>query len=510
MKALLGRQKPRSIPTTSDLLAGLSVTLVLIPQALAYAELAGLPPVHGLFAAAVPAIAAAFFASSPYLQTGPVALTSLLAFGVVSAHAEPGSIAYIAFMSFLALIVGLVRLTLGLFRLGEIVYLMSEPVLLGFTSAAGLLILASQLPTVFDVVPAQGGIVENALWTLARPWAWHAGSLFFAFLALVFIEGGRRLSPFFPGVLVAVIAGVALSTLTSYTGAVVGDISLVMPSLPVAQGLPWATLTQLLIGGTVIAVVGFAEVASISRHYATEERQRWSPNREFISQGMANLAAGLVSGFPVGGSFSRSAVNRQAGAKTRWSGAITGLLVLALLPLVGFLAPLPRAVLGAIVISAVIKLVRPLQLLRLRRYSRPQFAIALTTFVLVLSLEPRLDLALVMAVLLSMGVHLYREVRIELEGVYGAGTLHLTPRGVLWFGSAAKFEEKVLEVLASYPETKRLVLHFEGLGRIDLTGAFAITRLIGDAQAAGIQVEIKDVPPQAHKFVAPFWEEEAR
>lgn len=508
MSASIGRRKPRSVPTPNDLLAGLNVVLVLVPQALAYAELAGVPPVYGLYAAALPALAAAFFASSPYLQTGPTALMSLLAFGLVSVYAVPGSPEYIAFVGLLAIIVGLVRLVLGLLRLGEIVYLMSEPVLLSFTTAAGVLILASQVPTVLGVQPDGTGIIGSAMSVLLRPWDWHLPSLAFAVLALLIILAGKRLHPLFPGVLLAVVAGVLMSTFTEYSGAIVGMITLGMPTF--AYEVPREALAQLLLGGTVIAIVGFAEVASISRHYATEERQRWSPNREFVSQGLANLTAGFVGGFPVGGSFSRSAINRQAGARTRWSGAITGILVLAMLPFVNLLAPLPRAVLGAIIISAVFQLVRPQQLLRLRRFSRPQFAIALSTFVLVLALEPRLDLALVVAVLLSMGVHLFREVRIDLEGVYGAGTLHLTPRGVLWFGSAAKFEEKVLDVLASYPDTKRLVLHFEGLGRIDLTGAFAITRLIEDAQAAGIMVEIKDVPPQARKFVAPFWEEEVQ
>ena len=181
--------EPRPPPTRiggSDVLAGLSVALLLIPQSMAYAELAGLPPHIGLFAAILPPILASLVASSPYLQTGPVALTSILTLGGLTELAEPGSVDYMELAALLALIVGLTRLTLGLFRLGVVAYLMSEPVISGFTAAAAILILSSQLPKALGVEAPDGSVLEQAWWSLtspgnwtmirSRPWRWIEGS----------------------------------------------------------------------------------------------------------------------------------------------------------------------------------------------------------------------------------------------------------------------------------------------------------------------------------------------
>lgn len=492
----------------NDGLAGLGVTFVLLPQALAYAELAGMPPHHGLYAAALPAIAAAFFASSRYLQTGPTALTSLLTFGVLATFATPGEANYITLAGLLALVVGVVRILLGVLHLGEIAYLMSEPVLMGFTSAAGVLILASQLPTVAGVSAPSNDVLAAAFWALTHPGEWDLVALLIGGLALALMQLGQRIHPLFPGVLIAVVLGVLYSRFVGFDGPVLGNVPSGFPQI--SFDFPWQALPQLLIAGAVIAIVGFAEAASISRNYATEDRDHWSPNREFVSQGVANVAAALVNAFPVGGSFSRSAINRQAGATSRWSGAVTGVAVLATLPLVGWLEPLPRTVLGAIIIGAVTGLIQPKPLFRLWRYSRPQFAIAVVTFALSLLLAPRIDWAIITGVTLALGVHLWREIRLDLGSRYDPDTftLHLSPRGVLWFASASRLEEDMLRVLADFPEAQTLVMHFEGLGRIDISGAFVLARFLGDARTAGLEVELKDVPPQSRRFVEPLLEPE--
>ncbi|MDZ7706012.1 MAG: SulP family inorganic anion transporter [Trueperaceae bacterium] len=492
----------------SDAVAGLGVTFVLLPQALAYAELAGMPPHHGLYAAALPAIVAAFFASSRYLQTGPTALTSLLTFGVLATFATPGEANYITLAGLLALIVGVVRIVLGVLRLGEIAYLMSEPVVMGFTSAAGVLILASQLPTVTGVSAPSGDVIAAALWTLSHPNEWSVIAILLGAGTLALMQLSVRIHPLFPGVLVAVVLGVVYSRFVGFDGPVLGAVPGGFPQ--VSFDFPWQALPQLFVAGTVIAIVGFAEAASISRNYATEDRDHWSPNREFVSQGMANVASALVNGFPVGGSFSRSAINRQAGSTSRWSGAITGVMVLAALPLVGWLEPLPRTILGAIIIGAVTSLIQPKPLLRLWRYSRPQFAVAVVTFGLSILLAPRVDWAIITGVMLALGVHLWREISLDLDSRYDPQTftLHLTPRGVLWFASASKLEEDMLRVLADFPEAQTLVMHFEGLGRIDISGAFVLARFLGDTRDAGLKVELKDVPPQSRRFVEPLLEPE--
>lgn len=488
-----------------DLIAGFSVAVVLIPQALAYAELAGLPAYVGLYAAALPPLAASFFASSRYLQTGPVAMTALLTFGALSPLATAGSPEWVKLAALLALLVGVARVALGLARAGVFAYFMSQPILLGFTSAAAILIMASQLPTALGVQPEGEGLLARAWWAVVHPGNWDFAAMALAVVTVVLVLGGRKLYKLFPGVLVAVVVGLIYSVLTDYGGSTVGDI----PSgfLPFSLDLPWAELPSLLVSGMVIALVGFAEPTSIARMFATQDRERWSPSRELISQGVANLAAGVSGGFPVGGSFGRSSIARLAGARSRWAGAITGLTVLAFLPVAGILAPLPRAVLAAIVISAVYQLVQLVELYRIGRVSLPQALIAWVTFAATLTLAPRIELGVVIGVGLGVAVHLWRElvVRVDADSVDGA--LRLMPRGVLFYASAPPLYEALVDQLAANPEADRLVIDLRKLGRIDYTGALAIKQVVEEARRAGLDVEVVGVPAQTRETLPPIWEE---
>jgi SulP family sulfate permease len=450
-----------------------------------------MPPYRGLYAAALPPIAAALFASSPYLQTGPVAVTSLLAFGALSALAPPGSGEYVRLGILLALVVGAARLAVGLLRAGVIAYLISQPLLLGFMPAAAILIVASQLPTALGASPDGDGILERAGWTAAHPGSWEAASLLLAVGVLALMLGGRLLHRLFPSVLVAVGAGIAYSLVAGYEGSTVGSIPGSLP--PLSLDLPLGELPRLVLPGIVIALVGFVEPSSIARTFAALERQPWDANREFVSQGAANVAAGITGGFPVGGSFSRSALNRMAGARTRWSGAVTGLAVLAFLPFASSLASLPQAVLGAIVIGAVAGLIRPLPILRLARFSRPQFGVAVATFGLTLALAPHVEQAVIIGIGLAVAAHLFRELSLEVPSWTEGETLHLRPRGVLWFGSAARLEDVFLGLLGEHPESRRLVVHLDGVGRIDTTAALALRALLREAREAGLTVELADV-----------------
>jgi len=384
--------------------------MVLIPQSMAYAELAGLPPHLGLFASALPPILAAFFASSPYLQTGPVALTSLLTFGALASLADPGSADYVALAALLALVVGVTRLLLGLFRLGVVTYLMRDPGVAGFTSAATILILASQLPKALGTATPAGGVLWRAGWSLGHPVAWETASVAIAAATVLLVLAGRRVvHRMFPGALIAVGGGVIVSRLTDYSGPVVGDVPTGLPVL--SLDLPWGSTGSLLVGGILIALVGFAEPASIARVFAEEDRQRWSASREFVSQGVANVAAAVSGSFPVGGSFSRSSLNRLAGARTRWSGMVTGITVLAFLPFADVLAPLPRATLGGVVIAAVIGLVKPGRLLRMARISPADAVVAWITFCATLALSPRVEQGVLVGILVSLAVGLRRRRR---------------------------------------------------------------------------------------------------
>lgn len=484
----------------------MSVALVLVPQSLAYAQLAGMPAYRGLYAAALPPIAAALFASSPYLQTGPVALTSLLAFGVLSALATPGSDEYVRLGILLALIVGAVRLGVGILNAGVIAYLISRPLLLGFIPAAAVLIIATQLPAALGTSPDSDGILESAFWAIVHPSSWTATAVVLAGTVLLLMVAGRLVHRLFPSVLLAVAIGIAYSRLSDYEGATVGSVPHSLP--PLSVNLPWGDLPALLVGGIVISLVGFIEPSSIARTFATQERRPWDANREFLGQGAANVAAGLTGGFPVGGSFSRSALNRASGAKTRWSGAITGLAVLLFVPFAGSLSSLPIAVLAAIVIGSVAALVRPFPILRLARFSRPQFGVALATFVLTLLLAPRVDQAVLIAIGLAVATHLWRELSLEVPSWTEAETLHLRPRGVLWFGSAARLEEVFVELLGTHPESRQLVIHLDGVGRIDTTAALSLRSLVQDARDAGLTTEFADVRPRWRRLVEDVIERE--
>lgn len=482
-----------------DLMAGVTVALVLVPQSLAYAELAGLPAVRGLYAAAAACLAAAFFASSPYLQTGPVALTAILTLGSLGHLARPGSERYIGLAALLALVVGVVRLGLGILRLGGFAYMMSQPVVIGFSTGAALVILATQLPTALGTRP-DGGIFSSAFSALAHPDRWDVASLVLAVATLVVMFGGRRVHPLFPGVLLAMVAATAWSALVNYDGPTLGQVHGGLP--PATLDLPYGELPDLVIPGMIIAVVGFAEAISIARRYATMERQVWDPSQELIGQGMANLAAGACGGFPVGGSFSRTALNHLAGARSRWSGAVTGGVVALLVPFTSVLSALPRAVLAAVVIGAVRSLVQLRPFAELRRYSRAQFYIALVTFVLTLALAPQVGQAVLVGILLAVAVHLRREIMISVPSWTEGDAVHLQPKGVLYFGSVASLERTFMSTLHDHPGVGRLVVHLDGLGRVDVTGALALCSLLAEAEEAGLSACVVDIPPQAAKIVA--------
>jgi len=404
----------KSVPLTSppsragiaDLLAGLSVALVLIPQSMAYAKLAGLPPHIGLFASTLPLIAAALCASSPYLQTGPVAMTSLLTLGALTGLAQPESADYLALAALLALVVGVTRLLLGVLRLGLVTYLMTDPVVTGFTSAAAILITCSQLPKALGVPAPDGGVLWRAGWSLGHPGDWEFMAILLAAVTMALVLRGRRIHRFFPGALVAMTGGILCTEVMGYGGPTVGEVPTGLPTL--GLDLPWDQLGSVVVAGVVIALVGFAEAASISRVFATEERQRWSADREFISQGLANVAGAVAGAFPVGGSFSRSSLNRLAGARTRWSGLVTGIVVLAFLPFADVLETLPRAVLGGVVIAAVLGLIQPRKLFGLARASTGDGVVALGTFAATLAMAPRVDHAVLVGIMLALAVRARR------------------------------------------------------------------------------------------------------
>jgi SulP family sulfate permease len=366
--------------------------------------------------------------------------------------------------------------------------------LLGFVPAAAILIIASQLPIALGTEPPEGGVLRQAGWAAGHPGDWRLAAIALSVIVAAFLLVGPRLHPLFPMVLLVVVASLVYSELAGYGGATVGSISAGFP--PFSLHLPWSELPSLLVPGAVIALLGFAEAATIARTYAALERKPWDPNREFVGQGMANVAAAVSGGFPVGASFSRSALNRLAGARTSFSAIVTGVAVLAFIPAASVLSSLPRAVLAAIVIVAVAGLVKIRPLVRLWQLSKPQFLVGIVTFGLTLGLAPHIERAVIVGVVLSVAVHLWRELRLEVFAWREEETLHLRPRGVLYFGTERRIEDAFLRLLSEHPDATRLSVHLDGLGRIDLTGALALRAVLQDAREAGLEVEVVDVRPR--------------
>ena len=483
-----------------DIVAGLSVALLIIPQSMAYAELAGLPSIHGLFASAIPLLAAGLFASCPYLQSGPVALSALLTHGALVTITTPGTGEYAGAAALLALVVGAARLAIAAVRAGKVIYLMSQPVVRGFTSGAAILILLSQFPSTLGLSGSgESGLVGNTIRVLASPGEWSFVALTLTVLTVLVTLWARTIHPLFPGALVAVIGGVAFSLVFGYSGPTVGDIPGSLP--PISLALPWGLLPALVAPGAVIALVGFAETTAIARSFVSQDRAHWSPDREFLAQGAANLVSGVCGGMPVDGSLSRSSLNHLSGAGSRWSGAVTGVAVVLFLPFAGALSALPKAVLAGIVIAAVGGLVRPKLLRAVWAVSAIQAVVLWLTLLLCLLMAPRIDEALMLGILVSLAIHVWRERRAGFHSWIDGPVLHLEVTGILWFASAPRLEEALISRLTDAGTFSEVVLHLEGLGRIDLTGALVLRHVMEETHALGIPSSLEGVPSHARGLI---------
>ena len=278
---------------------------------------------------------------------------------------------------------------------------MTDSVILGFTNGAAVLIVFSQLPKSLGVDNAEGGVLKAGWEALVHPDLWQLDAVLFSLATIFVIFGGRLFHRLFPGVLVAVISGIIISEVTNYQGSVVGELTGGFISLKFQ--FDWSSFVDLLLPATVIAIVGFAEPTAIARTFSKEDGSIWNPNKEFVSQGVANLVSALSNAFPVGGSFGRSSLNKFAGAETPWAGAITGAFVLAVLPLTPLLSELPSAILGATVIGAVFRLIKPKEFfaLSVKKRGLDQALIAIGTFIATLITAPRIDRGVILGLLLS-------------------------------------------------------------------------------------------------------------
>ena len=494
----------------ADIVAGITVALVLTPQSMAYAQLAGLPPHYGLYAALWPPIIAALFGSSHQLTTGPVAVVSLMTATALEPLASTGSDGFLAYAILLALLIGLFQLGLGLLRLGVLVDLLSHPVVLGFTNAAALIIASSQLGKIFGVNVANGEQHYETIWNtlIAAQTETHMLTLAMALLALAIMVALLKYAPKIPSVLVAVSITTLISALTGFAeagGQVVGAIPAGLPSFSLPT-VDWEVMGQLLSSAVVIALVGFMEAISIAKAMATKTRQRLNANQELIGQGLGNITSGLFSGYPVSGSFSRSAVNINAGAVTGFSSIVAGLAVAAtLLWLTPFLYHLPQATLAVVIVMAVVRLIKVGPFFHIWKVQRHDGIVALITFALTLVLAPHLDYGIMAGVGLSLVLFLYRTMRPRFSTLsrYSDGTLRdvtiydlptseqisiIRYDGALYFANAGFFEDQVLAVEAANPKLRFIIIDGGGITQIDATGEEVLHHLIRRLHDAGIEV----------------------
>ena len=496
--------RPDAALLRSEALAGLTVGLMVIPQCVAYATLAGMPLVTGIYASMLPALIAVLFSASTRLSVGPTALSCLLVSASLTGLAEPGSAQWINLAVWLALLSGLAQVGLGFVRFGWLLNLVSAPVLTAFTQAAGVLIIGSQLPALLGW---QGDWADM----LAAPRV-HGASAAFGLASLALLVLVRRWRPAFPSVLLIVLASAGLSAALGFEasgGAVVGNLPSGLPTLQLPHWPGWATLGQLLLPTLIITLVSFLETASSAKVDSERAGKRWDQDQDLIGQGLGKVAAGLSGAFPTSSSFSRSALNLYAGAQTGWATVASVVVVLvALLLFTPVLRLVPGPVLSAIVVAAVLGLIQPRALVRLWRISRAEASIAGTTFAITLLAAPRLYWGVLAGVLMALSHFLYQRLhpRIIEVGRHPDGSLRdrhlwqlppLAPHlyalrmdAALDFATANRFERAIIEHLAAHPGTQQICLLAQPINRIDVTGIEVVAKLCAQLQRQNITLHI--------------------
>jgi len=490
-----------------DVLAGITVALVMIPQALAYAKLAGLPPEVGLYAALVPTVIAALFGSCGQLSSGPVALTSLLvgASIVPRAAGDPSQLLMLALL--LALLSGLIQLALGVLRLGWLLNLLSVPVLMGFVNAAALIICLTQIPPLFGLSMAQTGpLLVDFAHALSAQQTLHLPSMVFGLGALAGLVLLKQCAPRVPGVPLIVVATTALSALLGFQaggGEVVGPIpqSLPVPSLP---SFRLERVIALLPAAFVVAMVSFMEAASSAKLISGRTRQAWNQDQELIGQGLGKIAAAFTSAMPVSASFSRSALNYASDARTGLSSLITaGIVLFALLYLTPLLWHLPKPVLAAVILHAVAGLLDFKVLTRAWRAKRDDGVSAIVTFGATLAFAPNIQSGIFTGLILTLALMVYRSMRprIALLGLHPDGSYrdlqrfglpHPHPQLVilrvdspLSFVTAAPFEDGMLRAARAQADVRIVLVSAGGINDIDATGLYTLAGLIERFHAQG-------------------------
>ena len=491
--ALAWRDRVTALTLRADLAAGLTGAVIVLPQAVAFATLAGMPPEYGLYGAMLPAVVGALWGSSWHLVSGPTNATSLMVFASLGALAVPLTPDYVRLVLTVNLMIGLIKLALGVARLGALVNFISITVIVGFTAGAALLIIGAQLRNFFGLDVVQQADFLGALSTFARhageidPWSALVGAV-----SLAAALAGKRLFPRIPHLLTGLVAGSAVAYLLAREGvahvATLGALPSAIPSLslPDFSAGTWRNLAPLALALTVI---GLAEAVSSARAVAAKSGQRLDGNQELIGQGLANVVGAFTSSYPTSGSFNRSGANYEAGAKTPLASVFAaGFLLLVLLFVAPLGAYLPLATMAALLFIVAWGLIDYQRIVEILRSGHGEMLVLVVTFLATLLVQ--LDFAILVGVLCSLLMYLNRTTHPAIHAVapdpssplrrFAAvrdGALAECPQlalervdGSLFFGAVEHVHEELESVRKARPERRNLLLIGSGINFIDIAG----------------------------------------
>ncbi|MDX2470521.1 MAG: SulP family inorganic anion transporter [SAR324 cluster bacterium] len=535
----------------ADFIAGITVALVLIPQSMAYAQLAGLPPIYGLYAALMPGLIGVLWGSSYHLGTGPVAMTSLLTMTTLLPFANGdvnfvGSERYIGLAILLAFIVGVVRLLVGVFKLTFFINFLSQPVVRGFINAGALIIASSQVGKIFGVKMHKSDVYIADIWDLLLrlPSEIHLPTLIIGGTSLVLLWGLKKYTPKIPSALVVVALGsLAVWFLNladprlinaDFVGFVAADqkfvnvIGIIPAGLPAFQApmFDFALILQILPGAFAVMFIGFMEVTSVTKAISPKSKQKVNLDQELIGQGLSAIAGSFSSCYPTSGSFSRTALNFSSGGKTGLSGVFVALFVLlSLLFLTPLLIFLPDAVLAAIIIMAVIGLIDFKAFKQAWRVHVYDGISGIVTFCAAILFAPNIVNGIVIGGLLALALHLFRtmsprvviksglesDLALENDSQYPNSSAKFPTmefEGRIYFANTQHFENAVLTILDRFPNTEKVVVLANGIGGIDASGDLVLRELIETLRGLGKDFIFIGVRPQVQEILvrADLWD----
>ncbi|MAP89622.1 MAG: sodium-independent anion transporter [Thiotrichales bacterium] len=533
--------KPKTIK--ADIVAGVTVGFVIVPQSMAYAQLAGLGPQYGLYASFLPVLIGAIMGSSRQLSTGPVAVVSLLtAAALGEIVTDPSS--YAVYAALLALIVGLFQLSLGILRMGFVINFLSHPVVTGFTNAAAIIIGASQLPKVFGIRVINSNDTEWVSWcqplsfiermenvdsnglhticnadqsyeTIARLleaalFYTHLPTLAMALMGVLGIVVLQRFFPRMPAILTVAVISTAASFLIDYEamgGAIVNAIDIDGLFSFKIPSFDFNAMGTLFIYAITISLIGFMEAISVAKSMAATTKQRLDVNQELIGQGLSNIASSFFQGYAVSGSFSRSAVNLTAGAVTGFSSVVTAIIVgLTILWLTPLLYHLPQATLAAIILMSVVNLVHFSPLRHAWKVEKHDGWVGLLTFIMTLIFAPHLENGIAFGIIMSLGLFLYRtmepnftELSVQKGSIIASRFIDDTTKvsnavkiakwsGSLYFANAAYFETKLLELISKNEELKYIIVDVASIVQVDASGEQVLRNLVESCSDSGVEI----------------------